>query len=321
MARLPRSAATLAATLLLVAARPAAAASTVIAHEWGTFTQHLAADGQPVAWQPLLAPSDLPQFVLRGSARATRKNSIEGTVRMETPVIYFYADAPATVSVRVRFPDGVLSEWYPRAKRTRNTLRWPRVAVLPDSTATLPREETPSHYYPARETDAAIVRCHAGAKAQFEKFLFYRGVGSFDLPLSARLEGEQVIVQNGGDIALGTVIVIASDGNAVGHRTATLAGGEVTVDRPATSADGLTVLEDALRTVLVGEGLFAREAQAMIDTWRTTWSEAGLRVLYVVPRQLTDAVLPLAINPAPAALVRVLVGRAELELPGVGWPP
>lgn len=311
----------LATTLLLGAALPAAAASTVVAHEWGTFTQHLAADGQPVSWHPLAVPSDLPGFVLRASLRATRKNFIEGTVRMETPVIYFYADGPETVSVRVRFPAGLISEWYPRGKWTRNALRWSRVAVLPESTATLPREEDPSHYYPARETDAAIVRCHTGRKAQYEKFLFYRGVGSFDLPVSAQLDGDRVVVRNTGDATLGTVIVIASDGSSVGHHTATLATGEVDVERPVPSPEGLAALEDALRTVLVGEGLFPREAQAMIDTWRTTWSQPGLRVLYVVPRPLTDAVLPLAIAPAPAALVRVLVGRAEMELPGIGWPP
>jgi hypothetical protein len=321
MARPPRHPATLAAVLLLIAARPALAASTLVAHEWGTFTQHLTADGQPVAWRPLQVPSDLPGFVLKASARATRKNSIEGNVRMETPVIYFYADRQETVSVRVGFPAGLISEWYPRAKWRRGGIRWPRVAVLPDSTATLLREPAPSHYYPARETDAALVRCRSGKRAQVEKFLFYRGVGSFDLPVSARLDGDRVVVRNAGPTDIRSVLVIASDGTDVGHASATVGADDVTVDRPVPSPEGLAALEDALRAVLVGEGLFEREAQAMIDTWRTTWSQAGVRVLYVVPRALTDAVLPLAIAPKPAALVRVLIGRAEMELPGVGWPP
>jgi hypothetical protein len=55
----------------------------------------------------------------------------------------------------------------------------------------------------------------------------------------------------------------------------------------------------------------------MLDTWRDTWSEQGLRVLYVVPARLTDEVLPLAIAPAPSSLVRVLVGRAEWAPPDV----
>ena len=50
----------------------------------------------------------------------------------------------------------------------------------------------------------------------------------------------------------------------------------------------------------------------MGDTWRTTWSVIGLRVFYLVPRGVTDAVLPLTIIPTPSETVRVLVGRVEL---------
>jgi hypothetical protein len=40
-----------------------------------------------------------------------------------------------------------------------------------------------------------------------------------------------------------------------------------------------------------------------------------LRLFYVVPRKLTDQVLPLNIDPQPSELVRVLVGRTELITP------
>ena len=53
----------------------------------------------------------------------------------------------------------------------------------------------------------------------------------------------------------------------------------------------------------------------MIKTWRNSWFEEGLRVFYVLPRQTTDAVLPITIEPRPAELVRVLVGRAEVITP------
>ena len=53
----------------------------------------------------------------------------------------------------------------------------------------------------------------------------------------------------------------------------------------------------------------------MLNTWRATWSEDGLRVLYVVPDRLTDAVLPLTITPSPTSIERVLVGRAEVLPP------
>ena len=53
----------------------------------------------------------------------------------------------------------------------------------------------------------------------------------------------------------------------------------------------------------------------MIKTWRDSWFEEGTRVFYILPRQTTDAVLPITIEPRPAELVRVLVGRAEVITP------
>ena len=35
---------------------------------------------------------------------------------METPVIYFYSDREQTVNVRVRFPHGLITEWYPQGR-------------------------------------------------------------------------------------------------------------------------------------------------------------------------------------------------------------
>src|SRR4051812_12746654 len=73
-------------------------------HEWGTFTSIAGEDGRAVEWLPLAGPPDLPSFVETITNRV--KVSLSGTVRMETPVIYFYAPREATVSVNVRFPKG-----------------------------------------------------------------------------------------------------------------------------------------------------------------------------------------------------------------------
>ena len=67
--------------------------------------------------------------------------------------------------------------------------------------------------------------------------------------------------------------------------------------------------------MLVASGLYEKEADAMIKTWRSSWFEEGMRVFYVLPRPTTDAVLPITIEPRPAELVRVLVGRAEVITP------
>ena len=291
-----------------VASTPVRAADFV-AHEWGTFTTHHGSDGEPVLWMPLQQVSDLPSFVLRASLRATRKNSIEGTVRMETPVIYFYGERRQTVSVGVGFPSGLISEWYPRARRTQDGLRWPRVTLLPGASAVLKQEAEASHYYPARETDSVLLK---SGRAQHEKFLFYRGVATFDVPLRVRLDGDAVHIGVVGPDVVARAIVFERNGDAVGFRPVELTQAAVSVDRPDVAADALDAFERELHGRLVAEGLYEREASAMIATWRSTWSEPGLRVLYVVPRRLTDEVLPLAITPSPAELVRVLIGRAEV---------
>ena len=43
---------------------------------------------------------------------------LASTVRMETPVIYFYAEQETTVSVDVQFRQGLITEWYPSATVT-----------------------------------------------------------------------------------------------------------------------------------------------------------------------------------------------------------
>jgi hypothetical protein len=72
---------------------------------------------------------------------------------------------------------------------------------------------------------------------------------------------------------------------------------------------------DDLAARLTESGLYPKEARAMVATWRDSWFEEGLRVCYVVPRPLTDKTLPLRIEPQPAHLVRVLVGRTEVITP------
>jgi len=86
----------------------------LIAHEWGTFTSIAGESGQGVEWLPLNGPSDLPGFVehFRG---AGFKVGLGGTIRMETPVLYFYSTHDATVDVSVSFLHGLITEWYPQA--------------------------------------------------------------------------------------------------------------------------------------------------------------------------------------------------------------
>ena len=90
----------------------------------------------------------------------------------------------------------------------------------------------------------------------------------------------------------------------------------ITIDAP--SLDGnFSQLRYDLETALVAQGLFPKEAQAMIETWKDSWFEEGSRLVYVVPSRVVDAVLPLQVEPAPSAVARVFVGRIELITPAM----
>jgi hypothetical protein len=310
-------------------------------HEWGTFTTVSGSDGATLEWRPLAGSSDLPSFVYQigGEARGLRhgkpckgcrhvncacgdnckpvngqcqcKSCYEATVRMETPVLYFYADRETTVSVKVGFPRGKITEWYPQAREVKDGIDWGGIKVLPGARVEFPRESAESHYYPARETDAAPVRV-CGNKIEHEKFLFYRGVGTFDLPLRATLEGDLVVLEP--SMPISTCIVFRREGKELSYAVRKNVTGRTTVDR----YDGPPGrLEEELEKALTAEGLYGKEARAMVRTWRDSWFEDGVRVFYAVPRKITDAVLPIEIDPKPAELVRVLVGRLEILTPGM----
>src|SRR5207245_4170326 len=41
---------------------------------------------------------------------------LRGTVRMETAVLYFYSSRELDAHVKVAFPQGLITEWYPQAE-------------------------------------------------------------------------------------------------------------------------------------------------------------------------------------------------------------
>ena len=68
-----------------------------------------------------------------------------------------------------------------------------------------------------------------------------------------------------------------------------------------------------MKKALIAQGLFADEAEAMLNTWKTSYfQKPGLRVFYIVPREWTDYFLPLEFS-VPARVTRVIVGRIDLH--------
>jgi len=324
------SAVVLAMTALVAATdqaveRPQVSSMTV--HEWGTFTSVAGESGQAIQWTPVAQPTDLPCFVSTQNPKSIKVDArgwlptVKASVRMETPVLYFYSSTDETVRVTVGFPQGVMTEWYPSAvvpqvgpwfDLSSNTgrIEWPDVRIRPTATADLPDERDGSHYYAARNTDSAIVQ----VGGQSEKFLFYRGLANFPVPIAAtsRPDGS-VDLQNTGSHPIGATILFENYGGRVAYRTGGTLGDTLTLARPVSGS--LASLRKDLQEILVANGLYPREAAAMLETWRDSWFTEGTRLFYVVPQGAVDAILPLDIEPRPAQVARVFVGRIEVITP------
>jgi hypothetical protein len=347
-----------------VEARPSG--DGLIVHDWGTFTSFSGSDGVRLEFRPLV-DEDLPPFVLdrflqAGAVDFLSKSDVRVRMRMETPVTYFYTNRERDVNVRVSFPDGLLTEFYPPVARMEpsyklyerlplkgSSLDWGGIHLIPTDSlraqvedperrrllesllpaALIPSADERYHYGHARETDSALVHVHrpkpdaktaplAPAGDFFEKFLFYRGVGNFDLPLKLTAAGDGTFeLANSGDDPIRSLFLIDADGQTVRFAAfqQIAAGDRLQLAQTAElgTIDGLV---EAVKDSLVAEGLYEKEAIAMVKTWRSSWfGETGTRLLYVVPRAITDALLPLDVSPTPEETVRVLVGRMEIMTP------
>lgn len=333
---------------------PARKEQKLVAHEWGTFTSLAGQNGVAIDWQPLNGPSDLPKFVYsltgknaeQGVRRSTKGiqtkpavnrpapggKRVPSTIRMETPVIYFYADEQMDVSVKVDFPEGRVTEWYPRGRSINNRtekiaeannrienggIDWGKFTLMPNASPFYLRGPEESHYYPARETDAVPISVYDEDDnfSESEKFLFYRGIGNFDLPLTVKLDGDNIVLGNLGGEPISNLILFENRGGKIGFQTmGEVSREKVNVRRPILN-QSLEKLLASLERLLISQGLYEKEARAMIKTWRDSWFEEGLRVFYILPRRTTDEILPLTIEPSPQELVRVLVGRTEVITP------
>jgi len=312
----------------------------LIAHEWGTFTSIAGNDGRAVEWAPLTgvwphspeaaAANDLPSFV-EHFGYAGFKVGLRGTVRMETPVIYLHSPRNVDVSVRVSLSRGLITEWYPHASHVspagnppnRNltksneegSISWDAVHVQPDLAPDFARENADTHYYAARATSASPVSVETSKGEQRERFLFYRGVSAFSVPLSASIASDgNVLIKNLAKEDVPNLILFERRGEKMGYRVFNDLRDQTSLEPPELNGNIESLYAD-LEQMLEARGLFPDEAHAMIQTWQNSWFEEGSRLFYIVPRSFVDTILPLTINPAPGRTVRVFVGRIELVTP------
>jgi len=304
--------------------------SDLTVHEWGTFTSIAGTDGVAMDWLPLTGSTDLPSFV-EHFRDVQFKGGLRGTVRMETPVLYFYSQRETTVSVDVAFVKGLITEWYPHAdsvnpalsprdlslyaQKSSGAIIWNSVHIDPQDSADFPSDNSANHYFAARQTSSAPLAVDTAVGPQHEKFLFYRGVSTLLPPLTAALSSDNTVqLQNHFTEPIPSVILFERRGAKAGYRVLGPLRDQAAF-APLDLSASVDSLSNDLEGILTSEGLFPDEAHAMLETWKNSWFEEGSRLIYIVPRSFVDSVLPLRVTPAPISTVRVFVGRLELITP------
>lgn len=327
-------------------------------HEWGTFTTVMGSDGSVLDGLNH-DEKDLPDFVydLRNGKYGT--NIAAKGVKMETPVIYFYSPEYRHVHVKVGFPRGVVTQYYPMPSAInyrervwdseknvaafedspvhalkQGFIEWGdkactsgRVSTLhvlgPDKRGELPEVSLDDHWRFSRQVDANTLRTcslrqdqtpkqiRGGIEREYEKCLFYRGLGDFPLPLSAAVSSEQLAetsvklsmtLKNSTprEILRHLYIVWTSESRAGYAKLSELKDSKAYSELKIDLLD-LTEAKNALRKDLTDDlaatGLYVKEAAAMANTWNESYfTHEGLRVLYVIPPELIERELPLEIN-------------------------
>lgn len=338
-------------TAMAAPAAPAGAATGLEVHEWGTFTTLNSSAGKPLGGLYVDA-SRLPDFVhglpyfnynpVKGWAGLNQLRNV--TVKMETPVLYFYSKKEMAVDVKVDFPGGTISQWYPTCYESEANPTGPYVdfaqepypghiawkaTVLPPGpdrpyTTTASGKETAEWIAP-RSTEANQLR---GEMGEIEKFLFYRGLGNFPSAVDLRFLPDGMLqIKNVGteDIPYLQIYEMPYGSAPMGSGIATVwhqgpmkAGQEIRLkrDNPSTmSGDAMASMEE-FRLQLEKAGLTAMESRALLNTWYTGYFiEGGLKAFWILPRAMVDRILPLSITPAPDKIERVIVGRSEILTP------
>ena len=310
----------------------------LVVHEWGTFTSVQDATGKS---HPGLHHEDeeLPGWVYRRDPGPNAYFEIlpeEPLQQLETPVVYFHAPEAMDVRVEVDFPEGIISQWFPSATTyapalfalsaiAGGSMRWD-VTVDPaiDAADFLPVDPQ-EIWAPSRNVRSTPVRYrNAAGTEELEQFIFYRGLGQFDLPVRVTApRDDRVVVKNDSDDDIAALVILRStgDGGAVTALGGLAAGASLTATVPVAIEPWPAYVDKAhaaLKQAIMTTGLYDDEAEAMVDTWTRSWfGNPGIRVLYLVPREWTDELLPIRVTPAPSELVRTLVGRIEVLTPAM----
>jgi hypothetical protein len=320
----------------------------MVVHEWGTFLAMNGSDG--ISLDGMYHEEHaLPSFV-----HARSKDQLHlpmSLIKGETPVIYFYTPPGVQyrAQVQVSFPTGIWTQWYPQASTVapgivQNTPSSPRNGRIVWDVHVRPRNWTKNRvpytnpdalWQYARDVDSAFVIDAANPNpeaAEWEKFIFYRGLGQAPLPIQVRLGADRITAKASEAEGVRHVFILRVEkGRGAYAYVPALTTSEL--EHPVPSMAASQPLDEFVKQVaddmarrLVESGLYEKEARAMVNTWASSYFKTdGVRVLFVMPQSWTDRFIPMSITAAPEMpdvtravprapeqLVRVMVGRVEL---------
>jgi|JI6StandDraft_1071083.scaffolds.fasta_scaffold85335_2 hypothetical protein len=324
-------------------------------HEWGTMTSWHRSPGDALGGLNNTAHQDvLPAFVHisedRGLQTFSKGNDVIGhpdvTMRLETPVVYFYPDATFDKSKKINFKAsfnaGLLNEFYPKAvtldknirrqsatrldATSRSSLEWKDIEL--GGNWPVPQTNMPVWLAP-RQVKATKVR--VGSEA--EHYLFYRGVANIPsllatqhsktenyLKISTRAENtlnsQKLIIPNAWYISIQADKTLAFKNLGaltLNQSNNLLLKTEYQFPKNTYTQAGKAKLREEIHQALVRDGLFDDEAWAMLNTWDSSYFEqSGERILFIAPKAWMDHYIPLEVS-VPSHITRVFVGRIDLK--------
>jgi hypothetical protein len=306
----------------------------LVVHEWGTLLAMSGSDG--ISLDGMYHEEHaLPSFVHARSKDQLRMQLSQ--VKMETPVIYFYTPRVQRVQVEVGYPTGLWTQWYPQATTVRpgivqagsppqtrdGNISW-TVTVTPPAMKhnEPPATSSDALWNFARDVDAAYVTTQPGqGKAdEWERFIFYRGLGEAPMPMQVRLGSGRITASTSEADGVRHLFILRVENGRGAYAYAPSLTANAGLDQPVPEMSESRPLDAFIKQIsddvarsLVESGLYEKEARAMVNTWASSYFKTdGVRLLFVLPQSWTDRFIPMRINPAPQQLVRVMVGRMEL---------
>jgi len=247
----------------------------------------------------------------------------------------FYPDAAASVALdrqRIvsKYEAGVITEWNGDVLNNYvvGMLSWKGLRL--HDTVVAPLTNSEIWLAPREVNSVSVFNPEAG---EGEQYLFYRGVAHLDALMQTKLTSGHLKLATPANLtwleSAAAVIPsiwfadVRADGVIAFRSQASVtlkkenAGKELARLKRFSARDyteaGAAQLRGSLKKALIAQGLFADEAEAMLNTWKASYfQKPGLRVFYIVPREWTDYFLPLEFS-VPARVTRVIVGRIDLK--------